>query len=177
MKNTLSLLIILILLIFPFYLFAQSPLALNDNVKTDILKDFFGSLSDKERGKLLKDLRNEFGKEFEDISGVERFRPGERPLDQNKITKPDKEKQVLSQKEKSKSTDINDLKVFGHSLFNKNISTFSPVDDAVPRDNYKLGPGDEIVFYLSGSEEDTRSVTVNRDGNMMFPLIGTVNVA
>ena len=43
MKNTLSLLIILILLIFPFYLFAQSPLALNDNVKTDILKDFFGS--------------------------------------------------------------------------------------------------------------------------------------
>ena len=68
------------------------------------------------------------------------------------------------------------MKVFGHSLFNKNISTFSPVDDAVPRDNYKLGPGDEIVFILSGSEEDTRSVTVNRDGNLMFPLIGPVNV-
>ena len=83
-----------------------------------------------------------------------------------------KDSSVTKPKEENKK-----LEVFGRLIFKNNVSTFSPVDDAVPKENYRLGPGDEILIYISGSQEAKSSSMVTRDGDINLPLIGPINVS
>ena len=45
------------------------------------------------------------------------------------------------------------LKRFGLELFDRELSTFSRVDDMPAPDGYRVGPGDSINVYLYGNEE------------------------
>jgi len=70
-----------------------------------------------------------------------------------------------------------ELKRFGLNIFDREISTFSPVDDLPVPENYALGPGDSVSVLLYGKEQDELLLMVNRDGSLQFPRLGSINVA
>jgi len=70
-----------------------------------------------------------------------------------------------------------ELKRFGLNIFDREISTFSPVDDLPVPENYALGPGDSVSVLLYGKEQDELLLMVNRDGSLQFPRLGNINVA
>jgi polysaccharide export outer membrane protein len=73
--------------------------------------------------------------------------------------------------------DDDELKRFGLNIFDREISTFSPVDDLPVPENYALGPGDSVSVLLYGKEQDELILMVNRDGSLQFPRLGSINVA
>jgi protein involved in polysaccharide export with SLBB domain len=67
-------------------------------------------------------------------------------------------------------------KIFGKDFFaNDNIS-FSPNNNLSTPKNYDLGPGDELVISIWGAAEQTYNVEVDREGNIIVPSIGPINV-
>ena len=73
--------------------------------------------------------------------------------------------------------DEDELKRFGLSIFDREISTFSPVDDMPVPENYALGPGDSVNVLLYGKEQEELLLMVTRDGKLQFPRLGSVSVA
>jgi polysaccharide export outer membrane protein len=73
--------------------------------------------------------------------------------------------------------DDGELKRFGLSIFDRDISTFSPVDDLPVPANYSLGPGDTVNVLLFGKEQEQLILTINRDGGLQFPRLGSISVA
>ncbi len=65
---------------------------------------------------------------------------------------------------------------FGLELFDREISTFSPVDDMPAPDGYRVGPGDSINLYLYGNEEIDAALSVNREGQLILPRLGPLSV-
>ncbi len=68
------------------------------------------------------------------------------------------------------------LKPFGSELFKDSASTFAPVNDVPVPSDYVVGPGDQIVVQLFGSQNRTLRLTVSRDGKINFPELGPINV-
>jgi polysaccharide biosynthesis/export protein len=69
------------------------------------------------------------------------------------------------------------LKPFGSDLFKNSSSTFAPVTDVPVPAEYVVGPGDQLVVQLFGSQNRTLRLTVGRDGRVSFPELGPINVA
>ncbi len=72
---------------------------------------------------------------------------------------------------------LNLKKVFGLDLFKESPSTFAPIDLAPAPMDYTLGPGDELKIQLFGSITVNRIVPVNREGNIVLPEIGSLEVS
>jgi protein involved in polysaccharide export with SLBB domain len=69
------------------------------------------------------------------------------------------------------------LPVFGRKLFDEAPTTFAPLDRIPVPANYVLGPGDELLIHVWGKIDlDTRA-TVDRNGQIFVPTIGTLTVA
>ena len=66
---------------------------------------------------------------------------------------------------------------YGRSIFNKNVSTFAPTDDAPIPSDYRLGVGDQLVVQLFGKENGEYALVVGRDGNVNFPKLGGITLA
>ncbi|MDQ6972730.1 MAG: SLBB domain-containing protein, partial [Mariprofundaceae bacterium] len=79
----------------------------------------------------------------------------------------------------SKTLQVNtgDLKQFGYDLFAGAPTTFAPATDVPVPPEYVLGPGDELKVQLFGQKNDVFSLTVDRDGSVAFPEVGSVNLA
>jgi polysaccharide export outer membrane protein len=85
---------------------------------------------------------------------------------------------VLAEGELDEQEDTDEpLKRFGLELFDREISTFSPVDDMPAPDGYRVGPGDSINLYLYGNEEIDAALSVNREGQLILPRLGPLSVA
>lgn len=70
------------------------------------------------------------------------------------------------------------LKQFGYSLFQNSPSTYAPVDDAPVRDDYTVGPGDEILVSMASPRRNgDYSLIVNRNGTISVPNIGVISVS
>ncbi len=69
------------------------------------------------------------------------------------------------------------LKPFGYDLFAGSPTTFAPVTDIPVPSEFVVGPGDRLEVQLIGSTRARHSLTVNRDGRIMFPDLGPINVA
>ncbi|MBW1978923.1 MAG: SLBB domain-containing protein [Deltaproteobacteria bacterium] len=75
-------------------------------------------------------------------------------------------------------TDISrNLKQFGYDFFNKQVSTFAPLTNVPVGPDYVIGPGDNFTIHLWGKAEETYNVSVNRDGCIYVPRVGTLNVS
>ena len=70
-----------------------------------------------------------------------------------------------------------EIKRYGLALFDGEVSTFAPTDDASVPDNYRLGAGDHLVVQLFGSENDQYDLQVDRSGNVSFPKLGPIMLA
>ncbi|MGH7720852.1 MAG: SLBB domain-containing protein [Gemmatimonadaceae bacterium] len=69
------------------------------------------------------------------------------------------------------------MSVFGLDMFERGTSQFDP-NLAGPVDpNYVLGPGDRLVLILTGDVEASRTLDVTREGFVVIPQVGQVQVA
>ncbi len=69
------------------------------------------------------------------------------------------------------------LKPFGYDLFAGSPTTFAPVTDIPVPAEFVVGPGDRLEVQLIGGTRARHSLAVNRDGRIMFPDLGPINVA
>ncbi len=91
------------------------------------------------------------------------------------------EGELMSGIERMISGDISEvvsvkLKQFGYDLFSAEISTFAPVEDVPVGPDYIVGPGDAFSVSLWGKVEATYPVEVDRDGKVLLPEVGAIDV-
>ena len=67
--------------------------------------------------------------------------------------------------------------VFGLDLFQNGTTQFDPNTGGGADANYRFGPGDRLVLFLTGEVEKSTQLTVTRDGFVVIPAVGQVNVA
>ncbi len=65
---------------------------------------------------------------------------------------------------------------FGMDLFNAQISTFAPIDNAPVPEDYRLGADDTLVLQLFGKESSTETLVVGRDGTVQISNVGPVAI-
>lgn len=68
------------------------------------------------------------------------------------------------------------LQQFGYDLFNRQPSSFTPLEDVPVNYDYIVGPGDTFTINVWGSANFSHSVTVNREGNIFIPKVGNIRV-
>lgn len=72
--------------------------------------------------------------------------------------------------------DEDKFKVFGQSIFaNKNLNFAPNLNVPTPAD-YKLGPGDEVIIDIWGSNEATIRQVISPDGFISIPDVGLVSL-
>jgi len=69
------------------------------------------------------------------------------------------------------------LRQFGYALFSGPVSTFAPLGDVPVGADYVLGPGDELNLLMWGRVNRTSRLKVERDGSVLIPEIGPVEVS
>jgi len=69
------------------------------------------------------------------------------------------------------------LPLFGSRFFTDTSDLFPPVDNVPVSSDYTVGPGDEIVLRAWGSIDVDYRSTVDRNGMLNLPKIGSFNVA
>jgi len=68
------------------------------------------------------------------------------------------------------------LRQFGYDLFRTPATTFAPVEDVPVGPDYVLGAGDSLTIYVWGLVESVFTETVNRNGEIFIPRVGTLKV-
>ena len=69
------------------------------------------------------------------------------------------------------------LVVFGLNLFRSSTNEFAPTLDGPVDPDYRLGPGDQLVLILTGQVELAHTLEVTREGFIVIPQVGQLNVA
>lgn len=69
------------------------------------------------------------------------------------------------------------LPVYGRDLFGEIPTTFAPVDSIPVPADYVLGPGDQLLIRVWGKIDLQTVVSVDRNGQIFLPRIGTFAVA
>ncbi len=100
------------------------------------------------------------------IPGTEAVAPGEEPLSAIEGTF---EAPVLPGVKRR-------LRQFGYDVFRIPASTFAPVEDVPVGPEYVLGPGDSLIIYVWGLVESVFTETINRNGEIFIPKVGTLRV-
>jgi polysaccharide export outer membrane protein len=73
-------------------------------------------------------------------------------------------------------SDTAKIRRFGSSLFDREVSTFAPTDNAPVPDTYRLGVGDQLTVQLFGTENQKFNLQVGRSGDINFPKLGAITV-
>ncbi|MCL5966107.1 MAG: SLBB domain-containing protein [Deltaproteobacteria bacterium] len=76
-----------------------------------------------------------------------------------------------------REAEIRTMSHFGHELFSPKPGGFAVLENMPVAPDYVIGPGDEIVVKMWGRMEGTQRMTVDRDGKIFFPKIGSLYVA
>ncbi len=69
------------------------------------------------------------------------------------------------------------LPIYGRRLFEEVPTTFAPVERVPVPAAYVVGPGDELLIRAWGKIDLDSRVTVDRNGQVYLPRVGTLNVA
>ena len=72
---------------------------------------------------------------------------------------------------------INGLPIFGLDVFTRASTQFQPLLAGPVPDDYVLGPDDEIVLILTGDVESAEELIVTREGFVVVPNVGRINLA
>lgn len=65
-------------------------------------------------------------------------------------------------------------KIYGHDIFNSRALTFEPNSNMATPQNYRLGPGDEVIIDIWGVSEDNIRQQISPDGRIMISQLGPV---
>jgi polysaccharide biosynthesis/export protein len=69
------------------------------------------------------------------------------------------------------------LPVYGRALFFQVPTTFAPADNIPVPADYVIGPGDELIVRIWGKINLDTRLTVDRNGQISIPRVGTLAVA
>jgi polysaccharide biosynthesis/export protein len=69
------------------------------------------------------------------------------------------------------------LPIFGNHFFAEGLDRFSPVDNVPVNSDYIVGAGDEVTIRAWGSIDVDYRATVNRNGQINLPRVGSFTVA
>jgi protein involved in polysaccharide export with SLBB domain len=70
------------------------------------------------------------------------------------------------------------LRQYGYDLFTESPSTFAPVEDMPVPEDYRVGPGDELVINVASPRRSgEQTVTISRQGTIVYPGIGSLSVS
>ena len=131
--------------------------------------DYLELLPDSQAQSIAERLGVETGKPVNDEIKMDTFdSPKFASLEAKKEPQPDISADLIREEE---------LKIFGRSLFKDSPTTFAPIDLAPAPMDYVMGPGDEVRVLLYGSKSINRSITVNREGNLIIPEIGVIQAS
>lgn len=64
--------------------------------------------------------------------------------------------------------------IYGHNVFNSPNLTFEPSENLATPQNYRLGPGDEVVIDIWGTSEDHLRQVISPEGSIMIEQVGPV---
>lgn len=64
--------------------------------------------------------------------------------------------------------------IFGHDIFNSNELTFEPNVNVGTPQNYRLGPGDEVIIDIWGANEEHLRQVISPEGSIMIEQLGPV---
>jgi polysaccharide biosynthesis/export protein len=73
--------------------------------------------------------------------------------------------------------DTSELPIFGQFLFDSDVTTYAPVDNAPVPDDYIIGVGDSLIALLYGSKNSENELVVDRSGRVNFPELGSLAIA
>lgn len=65
-------------------------------------------------------------------------------------------------------------KIFGHDIFRKRGLTFEPNENAATPEDYKLGPGDQLVIDIWGFNESNITQVISPEGRIFISQVGPV---
>lgn len=63
-------------------------------------------------------------------------------------------------------------RIYGHKIFTNPALTFEPNENIATPQNYRLGPGDEVIIDIWGVNEDHIRQTISPEGSIMISQIG-----
>lgn len=64
--------------------------------------------------------------------------------------------------------------IYGHKVFNTRSLSFEPSENLATPQNYRLGPGDEVIIDIWGTSEDHLRQSISPEGSIMIAQIGPV---
>lgn len=65
-------------------------------------------------------------------------------------------------------------RIYGHNVFNGKALTFEPNENMATPENYKLGPGDQVIIELWGFNEATYNQTISPEGRITISQVGPI---
>lgn len=66
--------------------------------------------------------------------------------------------------------------VFGHDIFNGRTITFEPNENAATPEDYRLGPGDQLIIDIWGNSEGNYVETISPEGRINISQIGPIQL-
>ena len=67
--------------------------------------------------------------------------------------------------------------IFGHNIFNRRALNFEPNENAATPENYKLGPGDELLIEVFGYSEASYNKTISPEGTISISQVGQIQLS
>ncbi|MDR3056693.1 MAG: SLBB domain-containing protein [Prevotella sp.] len=64
--------------------------------------------------------------------------------------------------------------IFGRNIFNQKNLTFAPNVNIATPDDYKLGPGDEVVIDIWGASQNSLRQTISPEGSIVVDRLGPI---
>ena len=139
---------------------AVRALGLADSAQVDSLRSF------SKRRRLTK-------AQADSIFNVDTLQPALK----NDTTKTAIRQLLLRSRTLQKAQTDSGYQVFGLELFSRDQSQLDPNVGGAADANYRFGPGDRLALVLTGDVEKSMNLTVTRDGFVVIPAVGQVNVA
>jgi protein involved in polysaccharide export with SLBB domain len=82
----------------------------------------------------------------------------------------------LTEKSRDQKTQLS-LEQFGYDIFNTLTTTFAPVAGIPVPEDYTIGPGDTFILKIFSVTDLEYRLVVNREGQLLVPEIGAIQVA
>lgn len=66
--------------------------------------------------------------------------------------------------------------IFGHNIFAAKRLSFEPNENMATPEDYRLGPGDQLIIDIWGASENTIKAVISPDGAILIPHVGQVQL-
>ncbi|MBI5373897.1 MAG: SLBB domain-containing protein [Candidatus Schekmanbacteria bacterium] len=157
---------------------ADQKTAIEDKIKTkDVTTEDLDKLSSQQ-----KETFEEMFKQKE-MEGTLEISPEKKGIPANETFSPEapittKELSIIEKvySEQLPTEISRQVRQFGYDFFSQPASSFAPVTDVPVGPDYVIGPDDSFTINLWGRFEAKYSVTVDRNGEISIPKIGTIKV-